>query len=171
MNPSEEIADFLLPYIQGKVDEMRQKLIDGGVSEGSKLMQSITPDVKIYPDSVQAIISMDTNEEGVPYYEFIDKGVDGVEQSQGSPFAFKSLKVGVDMEKSLASWMKEKYGEGAGYDSERGDFYGLGVNIKKRGIKPTHFITDVLGNNILNDVSDKMVNNFGVKVFDSINRI
>lgn len=171
MNSSEVIADLLLPFMQTRVDQMRQRLIDNGVSEGSRLVQSIAPEIKVYPDRVEGVIKVDKDENGQPYHQWLDEGVDGVEQSQGSPFAFKNLKVGVDMEKSLATWIKAKYGEGMGSDSERGDWYGLGVNVKKRGIKRTQFISGVVGDKLLGDLGQDISQKFGVKVMDSISKI
>ena len=171
MNQSEIIADKVLPFLQERVDQMRQRLIDNGVSEGSALVQSIVTDVRIYPDRVEGIISLDTDEDGKSYHPFLDEGVDGVEQSQGSPFSFKNLGVSKAMEKSLATWIKSKYGEGKGYDSERGNWYGLGVNVKKRGIKRTEFISGVIGDKLLGELGTELMNQFGVKVFDTIVKV
>jgi hypothetical protein len=77
MNPSEIIADKLLPFMNQKVEQMRQRLIDNGVSEGSNLVQSIAPDIRIYPDRVEGVISLATDENGQPYHQWLDEGVDG----------------------------------------------------------------------------------------------
>lgn len=171
MNPSEIIANQLLPFMQKRVDDMRKRLIDNGVSEGSNLVQSIAPDIRIYPDRVEGVISMALNEQGEPYHQWLDEGVDGVERSQGSPFSFKNLKVSESMEKSLATWIKAKYGEGKGFDSKRGEWYGLGVNVKKRGIKRTQFISGVVGDKLLGELGEELTKEFGVKVFDEIVKI
>jgi hypothetical protein len=171
MNPSEIIADKLLPFMNQKVEQMRQRLIDNGVSEGSNLVQSIAPDIRIYPDRVEGVISLATDENGQPYHQWLDEGVDGTEQPQGSPFSFKNNKVGIDMEKSLATWIKAKYGEGKGFDSKRGQWYGLGVNVKKRGIKRTQFISGIVGDKLLGELGQQISKDFGVKILDSIVKI
>lgn len=171
MNPSEIIADKLVPFLQKRVEDMRQRLIDNGVDPGSRLVQSIAPDVKIYPDRVEGIISLDRDDNGNEYHQWIDEGVNGLEQSQDSPFSFKTLKVGEQMEKSLATWIKAKYGEGMGYDSKRGEWYGLGVNVKKRGIKRTQFVSGVIGDKLLGQLGKELANEFGVKIFDETVRI
>lgn len=101
----------------------------------------------------------------IPEYGlFLDQGVNGVEKKHGSPFSFKTKKVGRKMAASLLAWARrrslraDKYkplSKGGKKDQALRSSvdnakkfsslaYGIATNIKKNGIKPTKFFSKAI---------------------------
>jgi len=94
-------------------------------------------------------------------YAFTDKGVNGLEQSHGSPFAFKTKKPSLGMQRSIKSWLRTRGKRAMKYkaiskterkdqgikrmktkaDSQDSLAWAVATSIKKKGIKPTNFFT------------------------------
>lgn len=91
------------------------------------------------------------------YYQFIDDGVNAAPRRQGlkytrplvqnSPYSFKHLGVGRQMERSVAQWSGASIGQA----------YGIAISIKKHGIKG-HNITE---NTLTDDVLEKIAEDLG----------
>ena len=94
-------------------------------------------------------------------YAFTDKGVNGLEQSHGSPYSFKTKKPSLGMQRSIKSWLRRRGARAMKYkaisrterkdkaikrmktkaDSQDGLAWAVAASIKKKGIKPTRFFT------------------------------
>lgn len=94
-------------------------------------------------------------------YAFTDKGVNGLEQSHGSPYSFKTKKPSLGMQRSIKSWLRRRGARAMKYkaisrterkdkaikrmktksDSQDGLAWAVATSIKKKGIKPTRFFT------------------------------
>jgi len=171
-NPAFKVSDFLRGYLQSKTDNMRDNLLKHGSVATDNLRAGIAFDVKIFPDHVEGTISMPTNEDGTEYWAFIDRGIHGTRGSRapGSPFRFKNEKVSHKFERSIASWIKAKYGIGKGIMSKPGEYYGMGVSIKRKGIKATHFFSDEINVDTIADVAAQVKNLFKFNGFNKTGR-
>lgn len=161
-----QITDYLQGFLQKKVDEMRQKLTDSRAVATDNLRAGIAFRVLIYPNHIEGVISVPTDEEGNNYSQYVDLGVDGTKRKFGSPFKFRNERVSVGMERKLAFWIKAKYGAGKGF-VKRGDYYGLGVQIKRRGIRPTRFFSDVITESTTREFGDSLLKTFKINVSDN----
>lgn len=170
-----QIADHLRLKLQERVDKMKSILEQKNAIATANLYQGIEAHVVVYPDRIEGRITAPTDEDGEAYHEFVDKGVSGFTGGvQSSPFKFKSLGVGEEFEEKLANWMKAKYGEGVGWQPRdvegRNSFYGLGVHIKKKGIRPTGFISDVLTDDTPKLLMADLTRKFGEDFFNRIGK-
>lgn len=164
MHNLDDISLKAVSFLQNKVDRMKDILASKGVGYGSTISQSITVTApKISIDRMEVTIAVDKSEDNVEYWEFVDQGVSGTRNSQGSPFRFKNERVSFKMERALANHMKRKYGEGKGF-RKRGEYYGLGVHIKREGIRPTRFYSDTITPNTLNEFSKEVGSKFKVEI-------
>lgn len=105
------------------------------------------------------------------YYDFINKGVSGTENKRNSPYSFKNNYVGKPMALALLKWLRqgankvrdtkpkkkaygklEKKNKGLAKlvnktDSLKSLAYAVATSIKKKGIKPTHFLDNAVEKN------------------------
>lgn len=99
------------------------------------------------------------------YYDFINEGVKGAPLPAGiksvprtfngnSRFSFKTLKVGKDMEKSIAEWTGRPIGQN----------YGVAINIKKRGIHPKNITDNVIDQEMLDKIGKDLTDLTGLAV-------
>lgn len=98
------------------------------------------------------------------YFKFIDEGVNASPKKQGikyvrplvqnSPYSFKNLGVGSNMEKSIAQWSGVSLGSA----------YGIAVSIKKHGIKAQNINDKVLDEETLNLISADLSTVLGLAV-------
>jgi hypothetical protein len=91
------------------------------------------------------------------YYKFVDQGVNGIAQNQGSAFSFKTPFVSYNMAKAIQEWK--------GLDMSHA--FAIATNIKQRGLKAKHItdsvITDDLLNRIANDLAEVTGLTFEIK--------
>jgi hypothetical protein len=86
------------------------------------------------------------------YYDFINKGVQGVKGGNASPYKFRTLTVSYDMMRSIRKWMIRKNLKATVQNKKfpnkkaktftqtaSSAAYVVAVGIKKKGIKATHF--------------------------------
>ena len=105
------------------------------------------------------------------YYDFINKGVSGTENKRNSPYSFKSKYPSKAMALQILRWLRqgtnkvrdskpqkkaygklEKKNKGLSgmvnkADSLKSLAYAVSTNIKKKGIKATHFLDNALEKN------------------------
>lgn len=133
--------------------------LEDGISEG---------DLNKSEAGYNITIGWDKSDPASKYFDFVNKGVKGYKSgSPASPYAFKSLKVSKDMQKSLLMWYKNR-GISARNDDQARNLsssqrknrsikrkvdaatklkslaYATAVNIKKKGIKRTGFFDDTI---------------------------
>jgi hypothetical protein len=134
-----------------------KKLQDVDRVASQRLQQSIIAlPIKVMGQTLILEIQMED------YWKFVDKGVDGTEVQHGSPYKFKRsgkrIPLGSYNKGGMLSHIANK---GERYEPIVNDMiakrkrkplsrqkareslaYALGVNIKKKGLKPTNFATD-----------------------------
>lgn len=119
--------------------------------------------------------------QGNDYAFFVDKGVSGTENKYNSPFSFKNNYVSKNFNKSLREWFSKR---GFTLDSRYSQTrnltkrqrnkvqtdeltqwaYGAGTNIKKKGLKPTLFITDAVTDQALESMASGLANAIGSSI-------
>lgn len=159
------IVDYLQVFLQKKVDAMRLKLTASNAVATDNLRAGMEFNVLVFQDRIEGTITMPKDEEGKDYWQYVDLGVDGTREGHGSPFKFRNEKVSIGFERKLAGWIKAKYGEGVGF-RKRGEYYGLGVSIKRHGIRPTRFFSDVITNTTTREFGDDIIKKFKINVSD-----
>lgn len=148
-------------------DQLIESLYDADRVSSGELAQSIKVDLVERDGGFSFVIRMDE------YWKFVDKGVDGYEKSVGSPYKFKSgtksipylamrdfiankglsptmninrnkrvkaIKGDDKISKHLRKGVKKKNKE----DALKSFAFAVGKSIKKKGIKPTGFYSDVV---------------------------
>ena len=141
------------------ISEAQSNLNKAGAEATGELESSIkATDIDI-TGSVAGI-----NIELLDRYKFIDEGVNGVEQSQGSKFSFKTKTVPKGMKDSIKKWLRIRGRRAVKYkpiskterkdqgiaktrkaaDSQEGLAYAVATSVKKKGIKKTKFFTNAL---------------------------
>jgi hypothetical protein len=140
----------------GKFITEAQNIINrnGSVSKGN-LSDIVTTTTKA-GSKITITIGYDKRNPANKYYDFINKGVNGTLVKHGSEYSFKNIGVSKAFLKSLMSWKKFNVRANKNEDQSKGksglqkkrqsitdakesSAYGLGVYIKRNGIKPIHF--------------------------------
>ena len=128
------ISKTLEDFLNTLVSDMRQKLDDKGKTDSGALRQEITvTPIRVEGATWSVEITMPD------YAKFVDQGVQGTTNSinSTSPFRFKFSKPSKKHIKAMSNWWR---GKGISSLSHQ---YALTTILKKRGTRPTNFITDV----------------------------
>lgn len=156
ISPREIIAS----YEQKFIDALQDSLTKHDKVSGGGLFQSVKAITKVYGQKIILEIRMDD------YWKFVDKGVDGTFIKHGSEYSFKKGNIKQDATKKfiINNGIKQfKKPDGTIiFDvnkkskqplEKRYKTLGwlLGRTIAKRGIKPTHFATDVMEGSLIDE--------------------
>lgn len=149
---ADSLAKLALDYM-----ELARKNLDAAerVSSGALADSIIATDVMVMGQKLTVEIRL------ADYFKFVDKGVKGWQNENGgnSPYQFGNKKPGQKMVADIAQWMRReglmgraKVNTSGGAslrerrraslsDAKENAAYGMAYNIKKKGIKPSHFWT------------------------------
>jgi hypothetical protein len=148
------LVELAAMYIQKGTDNLNKA---DKVSSGFLSDSMIASPVQILGKTYQIEISL------ASYYKFVDKGVDGWNKSQGSPYKFKNYqgKSGAKtspMVEAIKKWLVREglQGTATGYkpitkrekfqksitDANTSRAIAITKAIRKKGLKPTHFWSD-----------------------------
>ncbi|NBU80607.1 MAG: hypothetical protein EBS55_03025, partial [Flavobacteriaceae bacterium] len=165
------IGRALYQYASALTDVLKSNLTekDAYYSE-SELLQSI----------IALPVSMSGNNylvtiQGNDYAFFVDKGVSGTQQKYPSPFSFKNEGVSPNFNKSLRKWitkrgipLESRYSKTKNLtkqqrakkqiDEKTKMAYAIGRSIKRKGLKPTLFITDAVTQQALDSMASGLAN-------------
>jgi hypothetical protein len=126
------------------IDAAKKQLDDNKRTASGGLKQSIAPRTRVFVGGMVVEI------EAADYAKFVDKGVDGLEVKHGSPYSFRTPFAGRKMADEIREWIPAK---GAmlpeGFRSYESFAYAIATNVKKKGIKPTPFISDTFNDESL----------------------
>lgn len=156
-------GDVFYKYKAEIIEDLTSKLVEKHKDEGlQKLIQSI--DVNIFEQGNK--ITFELSMEG--YWKFVDQGVDGYLRSVGSEFKYKknTKRIPIDAMKKFISArgitpamsisahrksetftdkkIKARSKKVNKEDALNSLAFAMGVNLKKFGIKPTHFFSEVV---------------------------
>lgn len=151
------VEDVFLKFRADLIADLRQSLIDAERDQPGKLLQSI--DLKnttfsITTEKAEFKFSMEE------YWKFVDKGVDGWKKSVGSEYKYKrnGKRIPLDamlkvisthglVPKSVQKKNKrvnKKLGSNVIEKARISYGWAIGAVIKRDGVKPTHFFTNVV---------------------------
>jgi hypothetical protein len=119
--------------------------------------------------------------QGNDYAFFVDKGVSGTQHKYNSPFSFKNEYVSKNFNKSLRKWISKRgipiqsrYSQTRNLtkqqratkqiDEKTKMAYAMGVSIKRKGLKPTLFITDAVTEATLESMASGLANALGASI-------
>jgi len=164
------------------ISEAQSNLNKAGAEATGELESSIkATDIDI-TGSVAGI-----NIELLDRYKFIDEGVNGVEQSQGSNFSFKTKAVSKGMKDSIKKWLRIRGRRAVKYkpiskterkdqgiaktrkaaDSQEGLAWAVATSIKKKGIKKTKFFTNAV-KETGRQFKDRLAHGFKIDIINSL---
>lgn len=142
--------------------DLIDKMKDGLVSRNAtgSLSASLIPKIDIDGSIVEVEILAED------YWDFINSGVDGTQNNFGSPYSFSSIaktqSSGLTFQQSLKLWFASK-----GIIAKDGDFDSLAFvmmqSIKRKGIKPSHFVDNAL--------TEEAINQFQDDIFEAFNSL
>lgn len=120
-----KLKAYLNSYAKSTADEMVSRLMRYDKANG-KLAKNLKGKVVWKRNDFQIVYELED------YYEFVDKGVNGLKKRVGSPFTFKFANPSKKHVKELQKW-----GRMRGIPKEAA--YAIGVKVKRDGIAPTQF--------------------------------
>lgn len=163
--PNGKIEEILGSWVGDRIEEAKQKLRKATSPTSQTLESSIQPIPKKEDNSyIVEVMAED-------YYDYINKGVNGVSRQFGSPYAFKSLGVGSKMVNSFQDFIRAKNIKDLTWTNKQGetitkvlstvaDFksaaYVLARATKKRGIKPNYFMDETFTQESIDELSEKL---------------
>lgn len=165
------VEDIFLKYRADLIQDLRESLINVNRDQPGDLLQSIDGSVEVEANNISFEIRMND------YWVFVDEGVDGTVTSQGSQYKFKKTgkRIPLDAMKkfiaarglspamSISRQRKVEKVAGKGKLSKKikkslkqinkknaldSFAFAIGANIKKRGLRPTHFFTNVINESL-----------------------
>lgn len=156
------VEDIFLKYRADLIQDLRESLINVNRDQPGDLLQSIDGFIKVESNNISFELVMND------YWKFVDKGVDGWKQSRGSEYKYKKngKRIPLDAMKKFIKFrglvpksvakpnkrVNKKLGAkkiNAAYESYA---WALGAVIKRDGLRPTHFFTNVINE----DLKDKL---------------
>ena len=133
------------------IKDCRERLEQSGNISSGDLSQNISPSVEGSNGVYTLSITLPD------YYDFVNKGVQGVNGGNPSQYKFKTLKVSYSMMKSIRGWMKRnnlkatvqnksfKHKSVRTFESlEKSAAFAIATGIKKKGIKGSHYFDNAL---------------------------
>ena len=165
------VEDIFLKYRADLIQDLRESLINANRDQPGDLLQSIDGSVEVEANNISFEIRMND------YWVFVDEGVDGTVTSQGSQYKYKKAgkRIPLDAMKkfiaarglspamSISRQRKVEKIAGKGKLSKKikkavkqinkknaldSFAFAIGANIKKRGLRPTHFFTNVINESL-----------------------
>lgn len=169
---------------QAVVDEVTTLLLDiennlqeeQAVSTGN-LTSTARQDISVQSGVLQIDVLLED------YYKFVDEGVNGLINSWGSKFSFKSRNPSRKMVDEIEAWLKragasatnvkksvsKKEGIGLSFaNASRSKAFAVAASIKRKGIKPTKFLTDAVIALNQRLAGSKVIDAYRVDVIESI---
>lgn len=179
---SQILADYANAFIGEAVRNINEK---GSVSKGT-MASDLEFQVTRNGASYEIAIGYPTTSKASEYYDFQNKGVNGVRGQQGSPYSFKSKYPSRKMVSAIMDWLKTANiaarNEDQNFNQSKlqtkrkslselreQQAYAIAMAIKRKGITPTRFFDDaitatfnkdfinVLGKALAADVSLKII--------------
>jgi hypothetical protein len=152
------VEDIFLKYRADLIQDLRESLIAVDRDQPGNLLESIDGFIKVEFNNISFELVMND------YWKFVDKGVDGWKQSRGSEYKYKrnTKRIPLDAMLKLIKFrglvpesvekpnkrVNKKLGAKKINAARESYAWALGAVIKRDGLKPTHFFTDVINENL-----------------------
>lgn len=165
-------ADFATPvaqdimgqYAKAFIEAAQSNLIKHNAIASGTLSDDLTFEVTRSGESVIISVGYPAGSKGAEYYDYVNKGVDGVDQAVGSPYKYKNASPSQKHVSAIKEWLNYGKAKVQAYDvakygptqqekkhsphreQETTDqiAYAIAKAIKKRGLKATHYFDDAL---------------------------
>jgi len=161
---TEAVAEIVEQWTKELIEDMRADL-DGQVkSKRKQLSQGIDPILR----TTRSGVSMDL--ELPNYYDFVDKGVNGVQGNQGSIYSYKTARPSRKHAQAIAEWITDAVVEFKGRGSDNWEkarlnaAYAMATSIKKKGLKPKPFFDKNINQARVEDLSQRILDATGIVV-------
>ena len=164
--PSSALSIALLETSKQISKDLESSLISSGAVASRELLQSIAP-LPIEVENGVFTISIEMES----YWKFINEGVNGTERDRGAPTWGSTPSIGRTFKESVKEWMAfkginslswtDKNGEQVTKQLSTNEDYDSAAfvimrGIKKNGIKPTYFVDDVLDEDYITEIENKI---------------
>lgn len=186
--------DILAQFEQKFIDALQKSLEDNDRLVAGVLWQSIKASTSVYGQKIELSISMED------YWKFVNAGVDGTESKHGSKYKFKNdgkpanikgiLKFianrGITPAMSISRQRTLEKVKGKGKlsnkirkglkqknkaDALKSLAFAIGKNVKKKGIKPTFFASEVMEGNLIKQFRKELSESVGREIKIEIAKI
>lgn len=158
--------DVFYKYKAEIIADLNANLIAKDKDQPGRLIQSIDVDITVGNQLISFALKMED------YWKFVDAGVDGTKTKHGSPYSFKDgnkpvnlgamldfikvrgikpkqTKVNAKRIKRVRNKTIKKAVKQIGRDKAlKQAAFAMGIHVKRHGIKPTHFFTDVINDDL-----------------------
>lgn len=185
------LGEILKKKAEYIVDSLKKNLEKHDSIASRKLFQSIRFDIKIFGSSYIFQIMMED------YWDYVDKGVKGSESSAkapNSPYQYKDkiakvseierwitqkgIKVEISKSKSDVlkklknKTVKKSFRQQSVLSKRKSMAFGMATNIKKYGVKPTNFYSDVINakfwTDFKSDIAKVLKQEYTIQIIESI---
>lgn len=149
------VKDIFLKYRADLIQDLRESLISVNRDQPGNLLQSIDGLIKVQSNNISFELVMND------YWKFVDKGVDGTVTSQGSEYKYKKNGKRIPLDamkkfiaarglspKQLVTKGSKKVSKAKKQTALDSFAWALGISIKRKGLKPTHFFTNVINESL-----------------------
>jgi hypothetical protein len=155
------LMTYLYNWAQEVTEELRESAMAKANATGG-LAQSMQAIPSQEGEKVVVSISMDD------YYDYVNKGVNGVAAAVGSPYSFKTPYANSNMVAAITGGGGQSWIGAKGITAQDGDYNSLGwaiaTSLKKKGIQPTRFFDDVINQELMDTFSEEMEKAFGKQI-------
>ena len=150
------VEDLFLKYLSEIVEDLEQKLIDADKDQPGLLLQSIGDNSTVKQEGSKITLSIGMED----YWKFVDEGRRrGAKQPPPDAMLEFISARGLRLKKVVKKGSK-RVGKGVKRISRDKEVkqlaFLIGRGIKKHGIKPTHFFTDVVNNELTNRLTKEL---------------
>ncbi len=161
---TEAVADIVLSWTDELIQDMRTDLDRQVKSKRNNLAQSISPSLIVTRNGVSMELSL------ADYYDFVDKGVNGMQGNQGSIYSYKTARPSKKHAQAIAEWITDAGIDFKGRGSDNwakarlNAGYAMATSIKKKGLKPKPFFDKNINQARVEDLSQRILDATGIVV-------
>ena len=161
---TEAVADIVLSWTDELIQDMRTDLDRQVKSKRNNLAQSISPSLIVTRNGVSMELSL------ADYYDFVDKGVNGMQGNQGSIYSYKTARPSKKHAQAIAEWITDAGIDFKGRGSDNyakarlNAAYAMATSIKKKGLKPKPFFDKNINQARVEDLSQRILDATGIVV-------
>ncbi len=126
---------------------------------GTSLAQGVTP-LPVKSDGKAVEIEL----QAPSYWEFVDKGVSGLQNTFDTPFSFKFPSVSRSHAEAILNWIPKVGIQAMGDQTFEQVAYAIARSVKQKGINPTPFVTQTLTEARVNELEKAILDVTGESI-------